>query len=267
MLKPRKELPDIGELVVGTVKEVHDFGAYLVIDDYDGISAFLPWSEVASRMVRDIRQVLKPGQKHVLKVIRVYKARRQVDVSLKRVMDGERRRKMTWFKRTLKAATLVEMVGKKLGKSRDDVYREVIWKLEDAYGEAMAGLEQVLIQGRKALEEAGVPSEWIEPLMEVARSHIKLKQVKISGILVLRSTKPDGVHRIRKVLEALKEAIDSTDSKINSRVYSTGAPRYRVDLYSHDYRILENALQNALDRATSVARELGVEFSFERLKE
>ncbi|MCE4612596.1 MAG: translation initiation factor IF-2 subunit alpha [Desulfurococcales archaeon] len=267
MLKPRKELPDIGELVVGTVKEVHDFGAYLVIDDYEGIRAFLPWSEVASRMVRDIRQVLKPGQKHVLKVIRVYKARKQVDVSLKRVMDGERRRKMAWFKRTLKAATLIEMVGEKLGKTRDEVYREVIWKLEDAYGEPMVGLEQALIHGRKALEEAGIPDEWIEPLIEVARSHVKLKQVKISGILVLRSTKPDGIHRIRKVLKALKEAIDSTDSKINSRVYSTGAPRYRVDLYSHDYKVLESALQRALERASSVAKEVGVELSFERLKE
>jgi len=267
MLKPRRELPAIGELVVGTIKEVHDFGAYLVIDDYDGIKAFLPWSEVASRMVRDIRQVLKPGQKHVLKVIRVYKARKQVDVSLKRVMDGERRRKMAWFKRTLKAATLIEMVGEKLGKSRGDAYSEVIWKLEDAYGEPMAGLEQVLIHGRKALEEAGVPEEWIDPLIEAVKTHIKLKQVRISGMLILRTTKPDGIYRIRKVLEALKNSIAESNPKINYRIYSTGAPRYRVDLYSHDYKILENVLEKALEKAQNAAKDAGVEFYFERIKE
>jgi translation initiation factor 2 subunit alpha (aeIF-2a) len=32
-LKNRRDLPDVGEIVVGTIKEVHDFGAYMVIDD------------------------------------------------------------------------------------------------------------------------------------------------------------------------------------------------------------------------------------------
>ncbi len=264
-LKPRKPLPGVGELVVGTIEEVHDFGAYLSLDDYGGIRAFLPWSEVASKMVRDIRQVLKEGQKIVVKVIRVYRNRGQVDVSLKRVMDGEKRRKMMWFKRTLKATTIIEMVAKQIGKSQDDAYREVIWPLEDAYGDVMTGLEQAAVYGPDALKEAGIPGEWIEPLMEAVKTHIEVRRVKISGIITLRSRAGDGVHKIRKVLIEAREAA-KIDGTVDVRIYTVGSPRYRIDLQGHDYKILEKALEAAIDKSRKLAGKLGLEYGFERLK-
>ncbi len=265
-LKPRKPLPSVGELVVGTIEEVHDFGAYLTLDDYGGIRAFLPWSEIASRMVRNIHAVLKPEQKVVVKVIRVYRNRGQVDVSLKRVSDGEKRRKMMWYKRTLKAATLIEMTAEKLGKSVDDAYKEVIWRLEDTYGDAMTGLEQAVIYGEKALRDAGIPEEWIQPLLEVAKRHVEVRSVRISGILTLRTTAPDGVERIRKILLQAREAGKSASDNVTIRIYTVGAPRYRVDVQGHDYRDLEEALSRIVETAKSLAGELEVESGFERLK-
>lgn len=265
-LKPRRPLPSVGELVVGTIEEVHDFGAYLTLDDYGGIRAFLPWSEIASRMVRNIHAVLKPGQKVVVKVIRVYRNRGQVDVSLKRVSDGEKRRKMMWYKRTLKAATLIEMTSEKLGKSVDEAYKEVIWKLEDAYGDAMTGLEQAVIYGESALREAGIPEEWIPHILEAARKHVEVRSVRISGILTLRTTAPDGVRRIRKILVDAREAGKSAAEKVNVRIYTVGAPRYRVDVQGHDYRDLEEALNSIVETAQDLAGQLDVEFGFERLK-
>ncbi len=265
-LKPRRPMPNVGELVVGTVEEVYDFGAYLSLDEYGGMRAFLPWSEVASRAVRKIERVVQPGKKVVVKVIRVYRKRGQVDVSLKRVMEGERRRKMMEYKRKVKAATIIELVAKDIGKTVDDAYREVIWKLEDAYGDPMTGLEQAVIYGRQALEEAGIPEEWIEPLLEAARTHVRVKQVKISGIFTLRSMAPDGVDRIRRVLIAARDSARVEGEKIRVRVYTIGAPKYRMDLQSHDYKVLEKALRNSLEAAEEEASELGVEYSFERLK-
>ncbi|BAA79394.2 translation initiation factor 2 alpha subunit [Aeropyrum pernix K1] len=265
LLKPRKPLPDVGEIVVGTVQEVHDYGAYLILDEYGGVRAFLPWSEIASRAVRNIHAVLKPRQKVVVKVIRVYKKRGQVDVSLKRVMDSEKKRKMMFYKRYLKAATLVELIAEKLGKSVDEAYREVLWKLEDAYGDPMKGLEAAVLQGREALEKAGVPEEWIEPLLETAKTHVRVKTVKITFYLTLRSMAGDGVERVRKVLEAAKSQIESfKDSKVVARIYTVGAPKYRVELQGYNYKTLEKALEKMVEAARKTASKLGVEFSFER---
>ncbi|MEB3806189.1 MAG: translation initiation factor IF-2 subunit alpha [Desulfurococcales archaeon] len=266
-LKPRRPLPGVGELVVGTVEEVYDFGAYLSLDEYGGMRAFLPWSEVATRAVRKIDRVVQPGRKVVVKVIRVYKARGQVDVSLKRVMEGERRRKMIEYKRKLKAVSIIELVAKELGKSLDDAYKEVIWKLEDAYGDVMTGLERAVIYGEEVLAEAGIPEEWITPLLEAARTHIRIKQVKISGVFTLRSLAPDGVERIKKVLIKARDSARVEGEEVKVRIYTIGAPRYRMDLQSHDYKVLEKALQTSLKKAEKEASKLDVEFAFERLKE
>ena len=267
LLKPRKPLPDVGELVVGTVVEVHDYGAYLLLDEYGGIRAFLPWSEVASRAVRSIEQVLRPNQKVVVKVIRVYKKRGEVDVSLKRVMEGERRRKIMYFKRYLKAASIIEYVANKLGKSVDDAYKEVIWKLEDKYGDPMRGLEEAVIRGSEALMEAGVPEEWIEPLMEAAKTHVKVKTVKISGVFTLQALHSDGIDRIRRVLEEARKAIESSGLNVKGRIYTIGSPRYRIDLQGYDYKELEKALKAAVAAAERTAEDLNVSFKFDRIEE
>ncbi len=266
-VKPKKPLPNVGELVVGTVEEVYDFGAYLSLDEYGGIRAFLPWSEVATRMVRNIRQVLKEGQKVVVKVIRVYKARGQVDVSLKRVTDPERRKKMMWWKRVLRASTIVKMVAERIGRSEDEAFKEVIWRLDDYYGDPLTGLERAVIYGEKALKEARIPEDWINPLIDEAKARIEIKQVKISGIFTLSSMAGDGVKRIRSVLEMIRSTAEKFGKgQVKVRIYSIGAPKYRIDLQSHEYKIMERALSKAVEEGRRVAREFDVSFSFERLK-
>ncbi len=271
VLKPRYPLPRVGELVVGTVEEVYDFGAYLSLDEYGGIRAFLPWSEVASRMVRNIAHVIKPGQKVVVKVIRVYKKRNQVDVSLKRVMEGEKRRKMMEYKRRVKAATLIVLVAQKIGKSVDDAYREVIWKLEDTYGDAMTGLEHAVLYGEQALRDVGVPEEWIKPLLETARTHVEIKQVKLSGIITATSKEPDGVERIREILIFIRDRIREEAEKeeigrFSVRVYTVGAPRYRLDVTGHDPKALDRIISRVIKEASKRASKKKVILSYEKLK-
>ena len=259
----RKELPDVGELVVGTVKAVYDYGAYLTLDEYKGIEAYLPWSEVASRWVRSIEEAVKPGQKVVVKVIRVYPARRQVDVSLKRVTEGERRRKMTEWKREQKAEKILEIVARKLGKSVEEAYREVGWKLEDAYGEVMAAFEEALIRGEEVLRKAGVPEYWVKPLMEEIRRHVEVKKVKIVGTLTLRSLAPDGVKRIREVLKTVEEKA-KISREVDVKLYTIGAPRYRIEVHAYDYKTAEKALSSAIEAGKEAASKLNVEFEFKR---
>ena len=40
MVRKRKPLPTVGELVVGTVTKVFDYGAYLNLDEYGGKEAY-----------------------------------------------------------------------------------------------------------------------------------------------------------------------------------------------------------------------------------
>jgi len=265
LVRKRTPLPRVGELVIGAVKKVFDYGAYLSLGEYNNIEAYLPWSEVSSKWVRDIRDFVREGQRVVVKVIRVDRRKRHIDVSLKRVNPSEQRRKLLEWKRAQRAEKILEIVAKRIGKSLDEAYNEVGWKLEDYYGEIYAGLEEASYRGSEALQEAGVPSEWYEPLLNEVRKHIKIKRIKIQGVIYLLSLAHDGVEKIKKTLaDPLQKIALDEDTKI--KVYTIGAPKYRIEVTSTDYKKAERVLQSYIKQVQKLAKSLSMEFSFEREK-
>ncbi len=263
MVRKRKPLPDVGELVIGTVTKVFDYGAYMTLEEYGGKEAYLPWSEVSSKWVRDIRSVVREGQRVVVKVIRVDRRKGHVDVSLKRVNPSEQRRKILEWKRAQRAEKMLEMTAKSIGKTLDEAYEEVGWKLEDYFGEIYAAFEEAAYRGPDVLREAGVPEEWIEPLMDQIRKHIVIKKIKIQGIITLFTLAPDGVERIKKALTAPLMELNLSKN-LALRVYTIGAPRYRVEVIATDYKEAENLLRQYLSKVEKLADELDLQFSFEK---
>lgn len=248
---------------MATVKEIFDYGAYVELDEYKNMRAYLPWSEVASKWVKDVKDVIRPGEKIVAKVIRVNRQKGQVDVSLKRVYDTEKKKKMQWYKRNQRAEKVLQLAAQRIGKSLDDAYKEAGWPLEDYYGEIYSGLEAAVMSGPEALRIPGVKEEWIIPLHEEAVKHIQIKQVKLVGTVTLRSLEPDGIERIKDVLMKLKSSVGD-DVKIN--VYTVGAPRYRVELITTDYKVGERALEKSVHEAEKEAQRKRVEMIFTREK-
>jgi translation initiation factor 2 subunit 1 len=261
----RKELPDVGELVVATVQEIYDYGAYVTLEEYGGLRAYLPWSEVSSKWVRSIRDVIREGQRIVVKVIRVDRAKREVDVSLKRITESDKQRKMQWWKRYSKACKIVEIVAGKLGKSIEDAYREVVWRLEDEYSDVMYALERAIAEGRGVLIDAGVPEEWVDPLIEEASRHIKLREVVVKYKLIVQSYKPDGVLRVKKCLESIAGVLESRGVKY--RLYVAGAPRYILEVYAGDYKTAEELAGEAVRSGESTAKQLELLYIAEREKQ
>jgi len=264
LVRRREKLPEVGWLVIGTVDKVFEYGAYLKLDEYNNMPAFLPWSELSSKWVRNIRDIVKEGQKVVVKVIRVDRRKGHVDVSLKRVSEGERRRKILEWKRAQKADKILEIVAKKIGKTIDDAYSEVGWKLEDVYGEIYKGFEEATIKGAEVLRKAGVPNEWIEPLLNELKKHIEVKKLKIQYVLSVRSLSGDGVHRVKKLLCELYPKEE--DKEVKVRIYTAGPPRYILEVVSTNFKKAEALSNSLLKRAERLAKKLNVEFAYQRVK-
>ena len=263
MVRRKEALPSLNELCVATVDKIFELGAYVKLDEYGGLGAYLPWNEVSSKWVKNIRDVIREGQKVVVKVIRVDRKKGQVDVSLKRVAETERRRKLKEWKRARRAEKILEVAARKLNKSLEEAYEEVWLKLEEAYGDVLTALEDSAVLGEDVLRKAGVSEEWIRALIEEVPKHIKVKRVRISGRLFLTTYEPDGIHRIRELLKSLTEGLGED---VTVRIYSEGAPRYRIELEGTDYKVLENALADLVRRAEYLGKKLNVNTSFERVK-
>ncbi|MCD6562505.1 MAG: translation initiation factor IF-2 subunit alpha [Thermoproteales archaeon] len=265
MMRKRKRLPSYNELVIGTVEEIYDHGAFILLDEYGGLKAYIPLNEVSHSWFRGIREVLKKGQKRVFKVIRLDRKRGIVDVSLKRVSESERKQKLYEWKRLQRADKLLEIAAKKVGKSLEEAYKEAGWKLEDYYGEIFAGLEEAALRGDKALEEAGIKEPWKGVLTELAKAHIKFSIAKISGIFHLECYQSDGIERIKRILLSWRSVVKE-DRNIKIRMYTLGSPKYKLDIESLDYKTAEGILKKILSTVQKEANNENCSIEFERLK-
>src|ERR1700688_1121070 len=120
-------LPDRGEIVLCTVREITPHGIYVDLDEYNSMNGFLHISEISTGWVRNIERVAKPQQKLVLKVIRAEKSRREVDLSLRQVTNEEKRNKLIEWKQSERATTIMSMVKKKLA-IEDNQFNDIVTK-------------------------------------------------------------------------------------------------------------------------------------------
>ena len=173
------ELPEAGDIVIATIKEVMSHGAYVTLDEYGGITGFLHISEIATGWVRNIDRYVKPKQKAVLKVIRVNKARAEVDLSLKQVGGEEKKAKLMEVKKDEKSKAFMELIKEKC-KLKDEQLKKYVDILSERYPVLYDLFELVGKKGIKAIEDLSLPQEMTAAIQEIS-SKIPIPSVEEIG--------------------------------------------------------------------------------------
>ncbi|HID18309.1 TPA: translation initiation factor IF-2 subunit alpha [Candidatus Bathyarchaeota archaeon] len=258
-----EEFPEPGELVIATVNRITGYGAYLGLDEYGGIEGFLHISEVSTSWVRNIRDYVRPGQKLVLKVLRVNRGKRHIDLSLRRVSGKERQDKLVEWKRRKKAKTLLETVGERLGvKDLPAFTAEYLAKLEEKFPSAYLALEEFVEKGESLGVKLGIPPEVAKVLAETAKLKIKPSTVKIKGVFHLTCPGPKGIEAIKDSLISCRALRKS--KRVKMKMYTVGAPKYVVEVIARSWKEAEKALGELVNCVLTRIERHGGEGKFER---
>jgi translation initiation factor 2 subunit 1 len=243
------------------------FGAVIALDEYGGLESFVHISEVSSGWVRNIREHLKEGQKIVVKTVFIDSAKRQVDVSIKRVSEGEKKRKLEAFQNEKRAAKLFERTAAKLGKTMQAAMMEAGAPLLREYGSFWA-LFEALAAGEELKTQAPLPKAWLAALKETASVEIKPKRAEVRAVLTVKSTAGDGVKRVKAVLEKIAavsaNAGGTAGGNVKTKIHYVSAPQYYFDVEAADYKTIEKFLQKAAAAGETAAKKEGVDFSLEK---
>lgn len=253
------ELPDRGEIVLCTVREITPHGIYVDLDEYNNMNGFLHISEISTGWVRNIDRVAKVQQKLVLKVVRAERSRREVDLSLRQVTNEEKRNKLIEWKQKERAMTIMGTVKKKLSLG-DSQYYEILGKLEKEYGSLYEALEAVSKRGEKALASLGLPEAISKEMVEAAKEKITSPKYEVGAIVEVSSKASDGIQQIRSALEAATGASSSAEIKVSY----VGAPRYRLRVVADDYKQADKLMNSALER---IQEEIGKHGTFSSKRE
>jgi len=259
---PRKaEFPEIGDLVVCTVQNVKNFGAFVSLDEYGGKEGFIHVRDVATGWVKYIRDHVREGQKIVCKVLGVDREKGHIDLSLKQVNDHQRREQIQEWKNEKKAEKLLEIVGTKIGKTLDVAYDEVGEKLITEFGTLFSAFEEGAVNPN-ALKDLGLDKKWLGAILEVAKENIQLPSVMIDGMIEASVAGPDGVDHLKS---ALALGVKSEEGGVS--IHYVGAPRYRITVNAEDYKLAEDEMKSAVERITTAVEKAGGTVTFKRKEE
>ena len=210
MATETQELPEIGEIVIATITKVSDHGAYVTLDEYNGIQGFLHVSEIAPGWVRKVTKYVKEGEKKVLLIKKVQAARGEIDLSLKQISKEQRKKKLLDVKRFEKEQGILKNIQEKAKLSSKQI-ESIEDKLLSKYDSVYDAIIDIATKNKEALENLEITEE-IKTVIEDISTKIKLPSVEIRGILELTNNKSNGIEIIRKILlDIIKE---NNNSKI-----------------------------------------------------
>jgi translation initiation factor 2 subunit 1 len=240
----KKNYPNVGDLVVGTVVKVQNFGAFVTLDEYPGKEGFIHIAEIATGWVKRIRNHIRERQKVVCKVMHVDKIKNHVDLSLKRVNEHQKREKIQEWKNSQKSEKLTEMLSKKLNKSVEKCYDEFGNDLIKKYGSLYAAFEEAEYD-IETLKKEGFKGDWLKDFETIAKTNITILFVNIKGYVDVTSWLPDGITHIRN---ALIEAEESQFEDVKIEIKYIAAPRYMISIRAPDYKIAEDQMKKSVEK-------------------
>jgi len=256
LVKKRRRWPEVGEHVVGTISRVEPHGAYAILDEYENNEGMIHISEVAASWVRNIRNFVRERQKIVAKVLNVNEKKGHIDLSIRRVTKNAKLQKVKQWKRSQKAENLLELAAKKYNDlngtnlTLDDVYEEVGWNMEIAFGDILAGFEEVKQKGSTALTDKNISAKWEKILTDLAETNVEIPHVNISGIIEIHCYKSDGIIQIQKALQGGIESVSEDETEIN--IYLIGSPKYKIEVFTNNIKHAETVIQKVTKKIIAI---------------
>ncbi|MFB6303844.1 MAG: translation initiation factor IF-2 subunit alpha [Haloferacaceae archaeon] len=246
--------PETGELVVGKVDEIEDFGVFVDLQEYEDKRGLVHVSEVASGWIKNVRDHVTEGRTVVAKVLDVDRDAQQIDLSLKDVNEHQRKEKIQEWKNEQKAEKWMTLA---FGEDvSDEKYASVANALLAEFESLYDAFEEAAIHGGEALEDADLDEDEREAIVETARENVSVPYVKVTGYVDLRCPTGDGVDAVKEALQAA-EGNGELPDEVDLSVSYVGSPEYRITVKAPDYKTAEAELEDSAERARSAIEASG----------
>lgn len=233
MFYKKKDLPEIGEIVICTVKKILPHAVFVNLDEYDK-EAMIHISEIAPGRIRNIRDYVKEGKKIICKILNLDKNKGYIDLSLRRVTQTQRINKNNQYKQEQKCEKILGDIAKSLNMDLKTIYDKAGDKIMEKYNGLTPCFNEI-VNNDLDLKKIGIDKELAEKIKNTVTEKIKPPEVMIFGKLRLESDAPNGIDLIKEALSHIK------DKDVSIKYLS--APDYRLVIKSKDYKTAESLIK------------------------
>ncbi len=259
MVKKNQGMPEESELVLCTVTKIYPHCVFVNIDNYLNKQGMIHISEISPGRIRNIHDYVKVGKKVICKVLRTDEQKGHIDLSLRRVSEGQKREKAEELKKELKSEKIVEFVAQQLKMDKDKLYDQLISKTETEYDSLHDFFEEFIID-ESIIKKLGLQPKVQDKLAEVIKQRVKPLEVEIEGEIKIKSYGPEGVNVVKKILSEAENVSDSI------RIRYKGGGSYSIIINDSNYKDAEKTMEKATGILEKGTDKNSCEYSFERIE-
>jgi translation initiation factor 2 subunit 1 len=243
MFHKKTGFPENDETVLCTVTNVQYNSVFCTLDEYvdgDGRppSGMIHISEVSAGRIRNIREFVQENKKVVCKVLAVDKQRGHIDLSLRRVGEGQRRDKNLTLKQEQKAENILDHIAKEHKQDPAEFYAKVAPAILEHYEYIFMAFED-LVEDKFDIKKTSLDAKTAKLIEDAVRERIKPKQVNIEGVFSVTTYAPNGVQLVRNALIAASKAAEDAEIRY------LGAGTYRINVTAEEFKDAERKLKAA----------------------
>ncbi len=256
MVKNRDPFPNEGAFIMGRVVDIQNQYIYVDLPDYDGLPSeetargMIHISEISSRWVKNIRSIVRVGQRLVLRVVKVVPDKGQIDLSLRRVNSAQKDLIAKEHKYANKFENLLQFLTETEGidLTLDQAYELIGWPIKEQFDFYQEAIEILKEEGEDILNELkDVPDHIKDAFLKIVKENVEISTVRISGKIKIINRTGDGINIIKETLNKVAKVIDKPKETRKLSLLYLGAPYYRLEIVSKDYLDAESILSDALE--------------------
>ncbi len=255
----KKGFPEEGELLLCTVTKIFGHSVFVNIDECNR-SGMIHISEISPGRIRNLRDYVVEGKKIVCVVIRINREKGHIDLSLRRVSEGQRRKKLESLKQEQKSEKLLEYIAKEIHKDPVQFHDTIIEKISKNY-KSLSSFFSDIVTDSVSLNELGIEKESADKLISVIKEKMKPPKIIIAGKLSMQIYDSNGIEIIKEALKKIEDI--GKDSVV---VRYAGGGTYNITVTADDYKNAEKILKEVSDSAVEFIEKKEGIVSFKRVE-
>jgi translation initiation factor 2 subunit 1 len=273
MVKNREKFPREGAFIMGRVVDIQAQYIYVDLPDYNGLPSeeiargMIHISEISSRWVKNIRSIVRIGQRLVLRVVKVVIDKGQIDLSLRRVNSAQKALITKEHKYANKFENLLQFLTEIEGidLSLDQAYELIGWPIKEQFDLYQETVEALKEEGQEILDELdNVPDDVKKSFLQVVEENVEVSTVSIKGKIKLMNKSGDGIEKIKDTLNEITKIIETPKPTRNIQLLYLGAPFYKIKIISKDYLDAESILSDTIEVLENTTQQNNGSFEFIR---
>jgi len=217
-----QKFPEIDDVVMVTVRQIAEMGAYVQLLEYNNIEGMILLSELSRRRIRSINKLIRVGKTEPVVVMRVDKDKGYIDLSKRRVTPEGIEECTEKYSKAKAVQSILRHVADLLQYETDEqfeeLYQKTAWHFEEKskkQGSAYDVFKQA-VNDPALLDECGLDEKTKDMLLLNIQRKLTLASVKIRADIEVSCYGYEGIDAVKEALRAgLALSTDPMPIKIN----------------------------------------------------